>query len=103
MKFNNANERTAYRNTRNAFDWEVGGWLNAIEDGMPELAPSSMESAKRSVYASAMSDLTGGGACFCGAAPREMRFAGADFVRKVIDELFAKDDDVRWIAAKLNW
>ena len=46
-------------------------------------------------------DYRHGGSCSIGGAPKEMRFAGAEFCRNYVDKLFAEDPDVNevpWVA-----
>ena len=44
------NEKKAVRAIRETYNYEVGGWLNAIWDGEPEEVPETMEEAKDYIY-----------------------------------------------------
>lgn len=99
----NGTEKIAYRNIKGVFSWEVGGWYNCILDGYEEDIPDTMEEAKQIIYDGALNDFAEEGHYAIGRAPREMRFAGAEFIRECIDHLFAKDEDVEEIKAVKNW
>lgn len=96
-------ERIAYRNIKGVFNWEVGGWYNCIQDGCEEYIPDTVEEAKEIVYNGSLNDASRDGWYGCGRAPREMRFAGAEFIRECIDRLFATDGDVAEIAEAKGW
>lgn len=96
-------EKIAYRNIKGVFNWEVGGWYNCILDGCEEYIPDTLEEAKNLIYFGCMEDSAGDGWYKCGGAPREMRFAGKEFIMMVIDKLFAKDEDIAEIAKAKNW
>lgn len=85
-------EQIAARNIRAAFNFEIGGIYNSYIDGEP--INITLEEMKGIIYDCAMSDKYSGGSCQMGRAPKEMRFAGKEFCRKYIDELFATDFDV---------
>ena len=99
----NGTERIAYRNIKGVFNWEVGGWYNCIQDGCEEYIPDTLEEAKQIVYDGSLNDASGDGWYSCGRAPREMRFAGADFLHECVDYLFSRDDDVAAIAKEKGW
>lgn len=99
----NGNEKIAYRNVKGMFNWEVGGWYNCIQDGCPEYIPTTMEEAKEIIYEQSMTDLAREGLYAIGRAPLEMRFAGSEFIREVIDWLFANDEDVAEISEAKEW
>lgn len=91
------NEKTAVKNIEGAFNWIVGGYLNYLMDGYTNDIPTLNE-AMDEVYNSAMNDdYRMSGAVSYDDAPREMRFAGEDFCREVVEHLFAEDDDVKTI------
>lgn len=98
----NGTEKIAYRNINGVFSWEVGGWFNCWQDGIEEEIPS-LEEAKKLVYEESLEDAAGAGWFSCGRAPREMRFAGSEFIREVIDYLFEKDEDVAELKAQGIW
>ncbi len=90
-------ERTAAKNIKAAFNFEVGGVYNSYIDG--DEINITLEEMKQIVYDGAMNDYYGPGMCQIGRAPREMRFAGKEFCLKYIDKLFAEDSDV----AEIPW
>lgn len=77
----NKHEKAAFRAIKEEFNWTVGGWYNSFQDGYEEDIPELQE-AKETVYDEVMRT-----------HPKELRFAGEDFCREVIDRLFAKDSD----------
>ena len=103
VKEMNGNEKTAYRNIKEAFNWMVGGWVNSIYDGHPEDVPETEAEAKEIIKSEALDNLFGGGGCFFGVAPREMRFAGNEFIDSVIEHLLEKDDDIGFIGTEKGW
>ena len=98
-------ERIAMRNIRGAINWIVGGHYNDFQDHHYEYLPGSMEALMEEVYDAAMNNLylPGGGYEGCGKAPREMRFAGAEFCRAYISWKLHQDDDVHTIAEAAGW
>jgi len=96
-------ERIAMRNIRYAINWIVGGHYNSLQDGHLEDLPNSLESVENEVYASAMEDLYMPGYVLGGRAPKEMRFAGADFCRAYIHWKLSRDGDVQEIAQVAGW
>lgn len=90
----NGHEKIAARNIKGAFNWLVGGWYNCFLDGYEEDIPS-LEEAKETVYSEAMTTLFRGGSATNGKAPKEMRFAGEEFCRGIVERLFAKDEDAK--------
>ena len=104
-KYNEMNgfERIAYKNTKAVAEWELGGWYNCILDNQMGCIPATIEEAKSIVYDEAMNDAAGCGWFRIGRAPKEMRFAGSDFVKEVIDHIFATDCDADEIADTMGW
>lgn len=98
----NGIEKIAYRNIKGVFNWEVGGWYNCVQDGEEEYIPS-LEDAKNIVYEEALEDASGDGWFGMGKAPKEMRFAGKEFILSVIDHLFETDGDAQEIKALGIW
>lgn len=95
-KMMNGHEKIAAKNIERAFNYFVGGWYNCLQDGYGEDIPS-LEEAKETVYAEAMNNLYKGGGEVYGRAPKEMRFAGEEFCRELIEELFLNDGDAEEI------
>ncbi len=99
----NGTEKIAWRNIKGVFDWEVGGWYNCIQDSCEEYIPDTEDEAKDIIYEEALVDAATPGHFRRGGAPREMRFAGSEFIRECIDHLFKKDVDVAEIREAKNW
>lgn len=99
----NGTQRIAYKNARNIFDWEVGGWYNCIQDGCEEYIPDTIEEAKEIIYDETMNCSSRGGGHFSTRPIEEVRFAGSAFVKEVIDKLFKKDGDIVEIAEAKGW
>jgi hypothetical protein len=99
----NGNERIAYKNIKGVFDYEVGGWYNCVQDDCLDYIPDTLESAKSIIYSESLTDRANGESYWCGRAPQEMRFAGAEFIKEVIDYLFATDGDALAIAECKAW
>lgn len=99
----NGNERIAYRNIKGIFEWEVGGWYNCIQDHCTEYIPDTMEDAKAIIYDECLVDSAGEGWYQTRRAPKEMRFAGSDFIHGVIDHLFETDADIAEIKEVKSW
>ena len=95
-KMMNGHEKIAAKNIEGAFNWLVGGWYNCLQDGCEEYIPS-LEEAKEEVYCEAMNNLYVGGGEGFGGAPKEMRFAGEEFCRELVEELFLNDGDAEEI------
>lgn len=95
-KMMNGHEKIAAKNIEGAFNWLVGGWYNCFLDGLDEDIPS-LEEAKETVYCEAMYNLYMGGGEGFGGAPKEMRFAGEEFCRELVEELFLNDGDAEEI------
>lgn len=95
-KMMNGHEKIAAKNIEGAFNWFVGGWYNCFLDGLDEDIPS-LEEAKETVYAEAMNNLYRNGSELIGRAPKEMRFAGEEFCRELVEELFLNDGDAEEI------
>ena len=99
----NGIEKIAYRNIKGIFDWEVGGWYNCIQDHCEEYIPDTLKEAKEIIYEESLEDFAEPGHFASGRAPKEMRFAGAEFIMKCIDDLFAKDPDIQEISEVKGW
>ena len=95
-KMMNGHEKIAAKNIEGAFNWFVGGWYNCFLDGLDEDIPS-LEEAKETVYAEAMNNLYRSGNEIVGRAPKEMRFAGEEFCRELVEELFLNDGEAEEI------
>ena len=95
-KMMNGHEKIAAKNIEGAFNWLVGGWYNCFLDGLDEDIPS-LEEAKETVYAEAMNNLYRSGNEIVGRAPKEMRFAGEEFCRELVEELFLNDGEAEEI------
>lgn len=98
----NGTEKIAYKNIKGVFNYEVGGWFNCWEDGYEEDIPT-LEGAKKIIYEESLEDRAGQGFYQTGRAPREMRFAGAEFIKEVIDHLFDTDEDAAELKALNIW
>lgn len=86
-------EKIAKKNITGAFNYLVGGWYNCFQDGCEEDIPELTE-AMETVYDSAMNDdYRSAGCAHFGKAPKEMRFAGEEFCRSVVEKLFSTDGD----------
>ena len=98
-------EKLAYRNARNIFNYEVGGWYNCILDGCMEYIPDTIEEAKEIIYDETMTCHSVGGGHFSYRPIHEIRFAGEEFVRECVEFLFKrdKDGDVAEIRAEKGW
>lgn len=79
----NKHEKAAFRAIKEEFNWTVAGWYNSFQDDYEEDIPELQE-VKDTVYDEVMST-----------HPKELRFAGEEFCREVIDRLFAKDGDAK--------
>ena len=77
----NAHEKAAYKAIKKEFNWLVGGWYNCFQDGYEDEIPALQE-AMDSVYEEAMSN-----------SPKEIRFAGEEFCRGIVEKLFNTDED----------
>ena len=99
----NGTEKIAYRNIKGIFDWEVGGWYNCIQDDCPEYIPNTIQEDKETIYGESLVDYAVPGHFASGRAPREMRFAGTDFINECIDYLFDNDEDIAEIREAKNW
>lgn len=89
-------ERIAAKNIKGAFNTEFGGVYNEYQDGYE--ITLTLNQMKDIVYDAAMNDdYRVAGVVHYGRAPKEMRFAGAEFCRNYVDKLFAKDPDVKEI------
>ena len=95
-KMMNGHEKIAAKNIEGAFNWGVGGWYNCFLDGLDEDIPS-LEEAKETVYIEAMNNLYKSDNEIYGRAPKEMRFAGEEFCRELVEELFLNDGVVEEI------
>lgn len=89
-------EKIAMRNIRNAFNWIIGGYYNAMLDGELD-APKLREDLADEIYDSAIEDSFGDGWMGIGGSPREMRFAGEKFCRAYIEWKLDNDEDAQAI------
>ena len=96
-------EKIASRNIRHCINWIVGGWYNCLQDDTPEYLPKSKDDAIQEIYDNAMQNLYAPGYEGYGKAPKEMRFAGSEFIRNRIVELLRKDGDMQEIADYCGW
>ena len=78
----NGNEKIAYRNTKYAFRFEVGGIENEVLDGHREEMPT-YEELEELVYQATTTATYGEGSCSC-RPTSEVTFAGEQFIREVI-------------------
>lgn len=99
----NGNEKIAYKNIKFACEWVIGGWVNEIYDGFTESLPSTEAEAKKICYYEAINNSYTRGGCHFGQAPKEMRFAGADFINEAIENIFARDEDIGFIGTEMKW
>ena len=97
------NERIAAKNIRGAINWIVGGYYNCYQDGYDEYVPSSTQDIIQEVYESSMTNLYGEGCELCGRAPKEMRFAGKEFIMNYITQKINEDEDVAELAEHYKW
>ena len=86
-------EKLAYRNSRNVFNYESGGWYNCILDGYEDMIPDTLEEAKEIIYNETMTCHSVGGGHFSCRPIEEIRFAGSDFIRECVEHWFKKDAD----------
>lgn len=92
VKNMNEHEKIAKNNIEKAFAYIIGGYYNMLMD--EELDVFDPEEVKEEIYKSAMVDKYTDSSVLYDRAPKEMKFAGADFCKKLIDDLFASDGDV---------
>lgn len=78
----NGNEKIAYKNTKYAFQYEVGGIENEVFDGYREEMPT-YEELEELVYEATTSATYGDGYMSC-RPTKEVTFAGEKFIREVI-------------------
>lgn len=102
----NRHDAIALKNIKNAFNWEVGGWYNSIQDydeeEYKEFIPSTKKEAKEIIYYCALNYTYGVGSFHC-RPTKEVRFAGSDFIKATIDYLFETDEDIKEIAEIMEW
>lgn len=103
IKEMNGTEKIAFRNIKGVFEWEVGGWYNCILDECEEYIPDTVEEAKEIIYSESLNDFAEEGHFKVGGAPKEMRFAGSEFIRECVDYLFSCDGEINAIAEAKNW
>lgn len=99
-------EKIAFSNVRNAYNYIVGGYYNEVQDDNgTDWLPKSINELKEIIYSAAMTNRYEEGYEGCGKAPKEMRFAGEDFIRKAVDILCVLDEDgdLAEIAEYANW
>lgn len=83
-------QKVAADQLSNAYEWIVGGYMNAVVDGdLEELPP--VEDMFTEVLAEATAHLYGKGMCSQKPAPAAMQFAGRKFVRETLADLFKAD------------
>lgn len=100
---NNFNEHQyiAMKNTKHCANWIIGELYNGVQDGC-EMPKITAEGIENDIYFSAMRDWYGVGCVKYDKAPREMRFAGEQFVRAFIHYLVSNDEDVEEIVEYSN-
>lgn len=91
----NKHETIAKTNIKKAFAFIIGDYYNMLMD--EELDSFEPDEVKKEIYESAMVDKYTDDGVLYGRAPKEMRFAGAPFCKKLINDLFANDGDVKEI------
>ena len=96
-------QKIAFRNIKGVFNWTVGEWYNCLQDGQEEYIPDTIEEAKEIIYNDSLNDAAGAGWYRNNAAPKEMRFAGTEFIKERIDRMFKKDEDIAEIAEVKGW
>lgn len=99
-------ERIAMRNIKWACNNIVGMHYNDIQDNNPEYLPKSYEDLFDEIYDGAMNNLYDEGYEGCGKAPKEMRFAGVEFVKAYINYLLTESDlkyDVEEMKEVAGW
>lgn len=102
----NGNEKIAYKNIKKAFGYNTASWVNCIYDGCPDWIPETEEEAKEYVYDEALNnDYRRSGCIAYDRAPKEMRFAGKEFITEVLEYLWDKDEDgdVAMLAEEKGW
>lgn len=102
----NGIEKIAYTNIKRCFDYEVGGMYNCYQDHCIEYIPDTLQEAKEIIYDNCITNYYYAPGCVrYDRAPREMRFAGSEFIKECIDYLFDKDEegDVAELAEIKNW
>ena len=92
MANTNGWERIAKRQIENAYNWNIGGLENDVQDG--HMTQEEFEKVAADffeyIYTEAMTTRYEPG--FCGGkAPKEMRFAGRKFCRNYLEELYKRD------------
>lgn len=97
LKEMNKHEKIAYMSIKAMFQYETGTWVNCIYDNDLDYIPNTIEDAKKEIKELSLVDCAGygkyDGSYRCGGAPKEMRFAGNEFIDSVIDYLFEEDSD----------
>lgn len=83
-------QKVAADQLSNAYEWIVGGYMNAVVDGELEQLPP-VEDMFNEVLAEATAHLYGKGMCSQKPAPAAMQFAGRKFVRETLADLFKAD------------
>lgn len=97
------NEKIAKENIEGIFNHNVGEWINCIYDDCEEYIPDTLENAIEYIYEDSMENKAREGYYGCGKAPREMRFAGTEFIVETIRQLFITDEDVKYVAETKGW
>ena len=88
----NKHKKIAKDNIEKAFAYIIGDYYNMLMD--ENLDSFDPDKVKREIYESALVDRYTDGCVFYGRAPKEMRFAGVEFCKKTVDDLFEIDGDV---------
>ena len=100
-------KKIASRNIHNCINNIVGSYYNYLQDYDEEEAkrylPKSRKALEDEIYENAMLNEYKPGVERFGKAPKEMRFAGTEFIRKRIADELAKDGDVMEIAEVMGW
>ena len=84
-------QQVAAEQLENAYNWIVGGYMNAVQDGDAEEMPS-VEDLFNEVMDEATTHLYGKGMCSQKPAPAAMNFAGKKFLVETLVGLFKADD-----------
>lgn len=100
-------ERIASKNIEWAVNWIVGGYYNTVQDhGEKEWLPDSRDDLVREIYDSAINNKYAEGYEGFGKAPREMKFAGKDFIMAEIERYLQEEENeelIEEIAEYAGW
>lgn len=97
----NGIQKIANANVKHAVNWIIGGYYNMYLDECLGKAPSNEELIEE-IYESAMNNWYGVGCEKIGKAPKEMRFAGAEFIRDLVKTMVEEDEDVKEMQTELG-